>query len=157
MADGGLLRVSRPRWHYFALLFLLAALGGGAILGFGAATPASAASQSPPGCTDGYVVGSAPLKNDTTNEAEWSWGYVQLWYANSCQENWARVVSLLNGTYSEYVEVDRSDGQYKWNGIRGSTPIETPGIYSPSLKDAAYALVYAGAYSYTAYWPQPGF
>ncbi len=135
--------------------------------GFIAPAPASAVTFSPPGCTGNYVVGSQPLKNNSTGISDWSYGYVQLWYSNSCEDNWARVVFLLPDS-----TLVRADDYSDDNGhacgssvpvlsgctVNGTTTVESPGVYSPVAKDEATGTVEtASGVWYTATWAQPGF
>lgn len=135
----------------------------------GIITPAaaSAASDSPSGCSGNYVVGSAPLTNQSTGVASWNYGYVQLWYSNSCEENWARVVSLISDTTFVRADLFRHDGAHKCGSssitedgctVTGTTTLESPPLYSPSLKDRVTALVETDSGTeYFGQWPQPGF
>lgn len=130
-------------------------------------TAASAASDSPSGCSSNYVVGSAPLTDESTGVASWNYGYVQLWYSNSCEENWARVVSLTSGTTFARADLFRQDGAHKCGSssvtedgctVTGTTTVESPPLYSPVLKDRVTAIVETDSGTeYLGQWSQPGF
>jgi hypothetical protein len=116
-----------------------------------------------------YVVASVPLRNLSTGEAEWYYGYVQLWYDTGTGRNWARVVSLVGGTTSNYAEVERSDGAWgaaEWTGAWYGGPssndygppmcgeslgeVCSATVYSPVLTDSAYGDVFANGVTYQA-------
>jgi len=131
-----------------------------------AATPQSSATVAHKAVSPdySYVVASMPLKNLSTGEAEWYYGYVQLWYDTGTGTNWARFVSLM-GTGSNWsVSVIREDGAYQYQNsftesgtpacgtsISGSTVVIcSPPIYSPVLKASARADMWFGNTEYAA-------
>jgi len=138
-----------------------------AMAGIIAPSAASAASDSPSGCSGNYVVGSAPLTDESTGVASWNYGYVQLWYSNSCAENWTRVVSLTSGTTFVRADLYRQDGAHKCGAssptedtctVTGTTTVESPPLYSPVLKDFATGVVLTtSGTEYYGQWAQPGF
>jgi hypothetical protein len=81
-------------------------------------------------CTSGsyYVVTSAPLIDDNTGVASWNYGYVQLWWSQTCKTNWARVVV---------------NGSGPWTAVQ---PIVYRQSGAPAYLEKQYQNVGAGAY-----------
>jgi len=134
------------------LLALLMALGiAGAFTG-----TASATAMKPAYSSSSYVVASVPLHNVTTGEAEWSYGYVQLWYDPTTGDNWTRVVSLLSDTTVNCAFIARANPWLQESGgactIQYSTVVGSvylsPEVYSPVSKADAMADVTANGVNY---------
>jgi hypothetical protein len=129
-----------------------------------ASAPACASSPShancdgaPPGagCTSGshYVVVSNPLI-DKSGHSSWSYGYVQLWWSDTCQTNWARVVINVTGSWRIQTVVFRFSGSPRdvvtdYDG--GAGAYQSGMIYSPdSLACADGDIVTSAGTAYFA-------
>jgi len=98
----------------------------------GAGRPAAALAAN---CTDSYyVVSSTPLVDSATGRADWSFGYLQLWYSNTCQTNWGRVVVGASGTWDVESKIRYNASNQSWSGGYECDPVHSGGAcLSPSL------------------------
>ena len=117
---------------------------------------ASARSAKPAiACGNGVVV-SMPLKNTSTGQSSWNYGYVQLWYDYCTGYNWGRTVSLLGGTtYIDSIVYNTAHTHSPWSTGKG-TVITSGQIYSPSNPAGAFGDVVAGGVFYYAESDQAG-
>jgi Protein of unknown function (DUF2690) len=159
------------------------ALSAALTLGCGAlvtsATSAFAATCSGTGCdgTDPYgtgcagtgasywVVETAPLIKDSTGVASDTYGYVQLWWSQTCGTNWTRMVVNASGASTGFEDVllDRNNGV----GVSGYTAQDngsvgahlTHQVYAGSILAESYGdlLNSSGIELYHASVAQPGF
>lgn len=101
--------------------------------------PATAAEA----CRGPIVIGSMPLISTANGQSSWSWGYVQLWWNDCNQTNYARTVSLLTGTSKVTAEVYNNAGQQR-EGASTNTSYQSPTILSPNNPAGAFGEVFIG-------------
>jgi hypothetical protein len=85
-----------------------------------------------------YVVDSSPLVRQGDGVANWAFGYIQLWWSDNCQTNWARLVVNTTQGNDYLALVQRQNpfddvGQYYDPGFGN---FHGPGAY---LSQMAYA------------------
>ncbi len=116
-----------------------------------------------------YVAETAPLINASTGVASNSYGYIQLWWSNTCHTNWARMVVNVSGATLGLEDVvlksPNSAGLYhypiQFNGSEGT--YLTPQIYAAGIPAEAEGSLYKNLGNgdldelYYASAPQPGF
>ena len=97
-------------------------------------------------CTSGtyYVVASAPLTGSNSGSS-YSNGYVQLWWSQTCQSNWTRIVVEPAGTWLIEPTVYVSSGSpssesAQWTGGPGA--YISPMIYAPTAEACSSAAAY---------------
>lgn len=89
-----------------------------------------------------YVAASVPL-NDSSGNANWSYGYVQIWWSITCQTNWGRIV-VSNGTPSQmWIQLQGNYqpsvcGQGQSPACNGQTSLVSPQYYLPSTTASAF-------------------
>lgn len=115
-------------------------------------------------CTSGshYVVGSVPLQNMTTGESSWNYGYVQLWWSDTCQTNWTRVVINVAGNWTVRADVIRLQGspvdERQQYAEVGPGAYLSPMVYAADTLGCADGNVFlpvsGGADQYTGYYSQ---
>jgi hypothetical protein len=152
---------------------LLASASAAIIAGMISSTPAHAAELTPTGCASPYVVQSVPLINESTGVASYNYGYVQLWYSNSCQKNWTRVVFKLQNFSQIRADIYAGPGVsfncgsnilteegcfVNSSTVNGATAVESPGILSPNNPAAMCGGIWTDSGTmYAATWAQPNF
>jgi hypothetical protein len=112
-----------------------------------------------------YVAETTPLIKESTGVASNSYGYIQLWWSNTCDTNWTRMVVNVSGAASglEEVFLDRNNSAGSHycislssgsNGAYISCQIYAAGIPAASYGDLESSN---GTILYHAYVAQPGY
>jgi hypothetical protein len=112
-----------------------------------------------------YVAETTPLINSSTGVASNSYGYIQLWWSNTCHTNWTRMVVNVSGAAfgREDVWIDHYNSaydRYYKNDLGGAEGAYlTPQIYALGIPAESDGSLYAssGVALYYASVAQPGF
>lgn len=128
------------------------------------------------GCAGGsasyWVVETTPLIEDSTGVGNNSYGYVQLWWSQTCQTNWTRMVVNVSGVPAGMEEVilgttnsrgDYMEGPETFSGAAGAHLSKQ--IYAGSILAASSGSLWTNADSggvsgtelYYGYVAQPGY
>lgn len=112
-----------------------------------------------------YVAETTPLIKDSTGVASNSYGYIQLWWSNTCGTNWTRMVINVSGAASAIEDLilerynSAGDGGYvdQFNGAKGA--YLTPQVYAVGIPGRSDGYLYnsSGTEIYHASVEQPGF
>lgn len=89
------------------------------------------------GCQSGsyYVLNSLPLKNLATGQQSYSYGYVQLWWSQTCQSNWGRVVINEPGSWDIFAQIWKQNYggySYYYQSVPGGGAVTSPLMYAPN-------------------------
>jgi hypothetical protein len=112
-----------------------------------------------------YVAETTPLISVATGVASNSYGYIQLWWSNTCHTNWTRMVVNVSGAASGYEDVvldnpNSAGVSYYDNHFGGAKGAYlTAQIYAPGIPAASDGYLYSssGSILYYASVFQPGF
>lgn len=97
-----------------------------------------------------YVVASFPLEyQDDPNQASWSYGYVQLWWSDTCHTNWTRTVSNINPVNTTYAYVS-AGGVPEYGPTCYCADTHSPQVYGWGIPATAYGET-VGQYQYLWY------
>lgn len=92
-----------------------------------------------------YVAATTPLIKDSTGVRSNSYGYIQLWWSNTCSTNWTRMVVNVSGATGGEVVVSTSNGDCP-SEISGAKGVYLScQLYAPGIPAAAGGFLYSNS------------